>query len=86
MTDQQPYRAEGAYTPSLSTARECFVDGAQGEFLGEDFDRMIAAVRQEEREEATEAENERVSLILHAHRVSADLLWAIRAQGKEQGA
>lgn len=36
------------YTPSLATAREVFIEGAQGEFVGEDFDRMIAQVRAEE--------------------------------------
>ena len=40
------------YTPSLATAREVFIDGAEGEFVGEDFDRMIEAVRAEEREKA----------------------------------
>jgi len=38
------------YTPSIDTARECFVDGAAGEFIAEDFDRMIESVRAEERE------------------------------------
>ena len=38
------------YTPSTDTARECFVDGAAGEFIGEDFDRWLESVRAEERE------------------------------------
>ena len=40
------------YTPSLATAREVFIDGAEGEFVGEDFDRMIAKVRAEALREA----------------------------------
>lgn len=30
------------HTPSTATTRECFLDGAAGEFTGADFDRWLA--------------------------------------------
>lgn len=40
------------YTPTTETVRECFVDGAEGDFIGEDFDRWLAEVRREAAEKA----------------------------------
>ncbi len=31
------------HTPTTETVRDCFVDGAAGEFIGEDFDRWLTA-------------------------------------------
>lgn len=108
------------YKPTTDDMRHEYAVSFRAEYQQEarqEFDRMIEAVRAEEREKAAqiaerwrrrcaeetlawveatkradeerergaEAENERVSLILHAHGVSDDLLWAIREQGKEQG-
>jgi len=42
------------HTPSVDEACECFVDGAAGEFIAEDFARMIEAVRAEEREKCAQ--------------------------------
>lgn len=39
------------HTPTEAQVRECFVDGAEGDFIGEDFDRWLAEVRRE-RDEA----------------------------------
>lgn len=46
------------HTPSLDTARECFIDGAQGEFVGDDFDRMIRRVKADAIREYVEAARE----------------------------
>jgi len=34
------------HIPDLETARECFVDGAAGEFLAEDFNALIRQVQE----------------------------------------
>lgn len=39
------------HMPTDAEVRECFVDGAEGDFIGEDFDRWLAEVRRE-RDEA----------------------------------
>lgn len=79
------------HTPSLATARAVFIDGAEGEFVGEDFDQMIEAVRAEEREKAAqiaddEAENPGPSF--RAPRVLAQRTFAaskVAARIREQG-
>lgn len=75
------------YTPSLATAREVFIDGAEGEFVGEDFDRMIEAVRAEEREKAAQIAEEfdPVEAALAGRYAGKDIAARIREQGKEQG-
>ena len=35
------------HTPTEGEVRECFVDGAEGDFIGEDFDRWLTEVRRE---------------------------------------
>ena len=40
------------HTPTDAEVRESFVDGAAGEFIGEDFDRWLAEVRRETAEKA----------------------------------
>lgn len=57
------------YTPSLATARAVFIDGAQGEFIGEDFDRMIEKVRAEQRadREPSDAELDATYEAFRAH-------------------
>lgn len=37
------------HTPDMETARDCFLDGAAGEFVPEDWERFIARVRAEAR-------------------------------------
>ena len=49
------------YTPSIALARECFVDGAAGEFIGEDFDQMLEFVRAEAEQRGAKKERERVA-------------------------
>lgn len=50
------------YTPTPETVRDCFVDGAAGEFIGEDFDRWLAAHDAELRAEC--------SLLNHENRLA----------------
>lgn len=40
------------YTPSTATVIECFLDGAEGSFIREDFDRWIAELKREVAEKA----------------------------------
>ena len=85
------------YTPSLATAREVFIDGAEGEFVGEDFDRMIEAVRAEEREKADQEPSDAESLARDAeekypipapvdHLTTSDYtMRVVFVQGRRQG-
>lgn len=59
----------------------------EGEFVGEDFDRMIEAVRAEEREKAAQIAEEfdPVEAALAGRYAGKDIAARIREQGKEQG-
>lgn len=79
------------YTPSVHTARSTFAfarakgDKSRRGMYFDAFDRMIEAVRQEEREKAA-----RIAVQVHAYRGSVEqwaareIAQAIREQGKEQ--
>ena len=58
------------YTPSLATARAVFIDGAEGEFVGEDFDRMVQELKAEAWDEGAEM----------GHRLYAEPMHVIEAR------
>src|SRR5690606_1655829 len=60
-------------TPTTETVRDCFVDGAAGEFIGEDFDRWLAAHDAELRAEVEQLQDALVStLSATADRIEAE--------------
>ena len=51
------------HTPTTETVRDCFVGGAEGDFIEEDFDRWLAEVRREAAVEAGVCEHQNANYL-----------------------